>query len=230
MSKPVEIAYFSDVLCVWAYVSQIRLDELKAKLSADISISYQFIPVFGCTESHIGRKWEERGGFEGYARHVAKVGDLFPHVKINPEAWTRCRPRSSASCHLFLKALQSLEQEQLLPPAALVGRTLLEEFAWRVRCAFFEDALDIGRLDTLYDLALEMGLPTAVIADSINCGAAMASLCRDLDDKEAYGIEGSPTYLLNSGRQKLYGNVGYRIIEANIRELLENPEGQASWC
>jgi hypothetical protein len=28
----------------------------------------------------------------------------------------------------------------------------------------------------------------------------------------------------------LTGNVGYRILEANIRELLDSPPGQQSWC
>jgi len=36
--------------------------------------------------------------------------------------------------------------------------------------------------------------------------------------------------LLNEGRQKLYGNVGYRIIEANVQEILHQPGNQASWC
>ena len=44
-------------------------------------------------------------------------------------------------------------------------------------------------------------------------------------------IEGSPSFVLNGGRQKLYGDVGFRIIEANIEELLQVPGGdQASWC
>jgi len=35
----------------------------------------------------------------------------------------------------------------------------------------------------------------------------------------------------HAGHQLLYGNVGYRLIEANVRELLHNPEaGEASWC
>jgi hypothetical protein len=199
-------------------------------MASSIDISYRFISVFGCSASRIGRSWEKRGGFEGYARHVADIGGTFPHVKIHPAVWKSCRPKSSASCHLFLKALQSLQQEALLPAVTGDGQTMFEAFAWRARCAFFQDAQDIGNLDTLYALAQRMGLPAASIADRINSGAAMAALCRDLDDKEEYRIEGSPTYLLNNGRQKLYGNVGYRIIEANIRELLENPEGQASWC
>ena len=44
-------------------------------------------------------------------------------------------------------------------------------------------------------------------------------------------IEGSPTFELNEGRQKLFGNVGFRVIEANVREVLRDPnQDQASWC
>ena len=32
------------------------------------------------------------------------------------------------------------------------------------------------------------------------------------------------------GRQRLAGNVGYRVIEANVRQLLNNPGVGASWC
>lgn len=34
----------------------------------------------------------------------------------------------------------------------------------------------------------------------------------------------------NEGRQTLSRNVGYRVLEANIRELIERPAGQQSWC
>jgi hypothetical protein len=32
------------------------------------------------------------------------------------------------------------------------------------------------------------------------------------------------------GRQKLFGNVGYRLLEANVQELLRAPKDEASWC
>jgi hypothetical protein len=45
------------------------------------------------------------------------------------------------------------------------------------------------------------------------------------------GIEGSPSFVLNEGRQKLYGNIGFRLIEAKIQELLRSPRAdEASWC
>jgi hypothetical protein len=31
-------------------------------------------------------------------------------------------------------------------------------------------------------------------------------------------------------KQVLTGNVGYRVIEANVRELLRAPADQSSWC
>jgi protein-disulfide isomerase len=62
-------------------------------------------------------------------------------------------------------------------------------------------------------------------------GAAFARLAEDYQDADKMRIEGSPSFVLNDGRQKLYGDVGFRIIEANIQELLQLPAGdQASWC
>ena len=79
-------------------------------------------------------------------------------------------------------------------------------------------------------MADQVGLPRVLIEEQLTNGEAMAALCSDLELRDTHRLEGSPTYLLNSGRQKLYGNVGYRIIEANVLELLEQPQGQASWC
>jgi predicted DsbA family dithiol-disulfide isomerase len=73
-------------------------------------------------------------------------------------------------------------------------------------------------------------LPLAAIHRQIDSGAAHAALCADFDAKDRQLVEGSPTFVLNQGRQKLYGNVGYRIIEASINELLADPSDRASWC
>ena len=63
--------------------------------------------------------------------------------------------------------------------------------------------------------------------DRLPRGADLA----DHHHRDRFKIEGSPTFVLNEGRQKLYGNVGYRVIEANIRELLRTPTaGEMSWC
>ena len=61
-------------------------------------------------------------------------------------------------------------------------------------------------------------------------GTALAALAADHESAAALGVSGSPTFVLNEGRQKLYGNVGYRILEANVEELLRDDRDSASWC
>lgn len=231
--QPVHLAYFSDVLCVWAYTAQIRLDELKHHYAERVRVSYHFIPVFGCTEQRIGEGWREQGGFAGFGEHVRHVCRDFPHVQVHERIWTAAAPRSSAHCHLFLKSVQLLERKGLLgttPTEEYQGRSPFEELVWRVRLAFFRDARDIGRLDTLLDIAGELGLPGGQLREQLENGEAMALLCRDVELRDELKVEGSPTYVLNEGRQKLYGNVGYKVIAANVEEILNRPLDQASWC
>jgi predicted DsbA family dithiol-disulfide isomerase len=231
--QAINISYFSDVLCVWAYTAQIRLDELKHQFGERIRLSYHFIPVFGCTEQRIGQGWQDKGGFAGFGEHTRTVCRDFPHVQVSERVWTAATPRTSASCHHFIKSVQLLEQKGLIsaaPRSDCDGRSLFEELVWRVRLAFFRDANDVAELDCLCGIANELGLPLDSIRTQMDNGEAMAQLCRDLELRDEYRVEGSPTYVLNEGRQKLYGNVGYKVIAANVEEVLNHPEDEASWC
>jgi len=231
--QPIHIAYFSDVLCVWAYTAQIRLDELKRHYGDRIRLSYHFIPVFGCTDHRIGEGWQDKGGFAGFGEHTRSVCSQFSHVTVNDRLWARAAPKTSASCHHFLKSAQLLEEKGLIsaaPQADCDGRSLFEELVWQVRLAFFRDAANVAELDCLLGIADGLGLPDDQIRAQMENGEAMAQLCRDVELRDELKVEGSPTYVLNDGRQKLYGNVGYKVIAANVEEVLNRPKDQASWC
>lgn len=227
------ILYFSDVLCVWAYAAQIKLDELRRQFGDRIRVEHHFLPLFGDVDTRVKRGWGDKGGAMGYARHVQEVAARFDHIDIHPEIWIRNVPSTSASCHLFLKAIQLLETSgeiSAAPQARFDGRSLFEETVWRCRLGFFHDMQDIADRANQDAIAAELGLPLADIRRQIDRGAAYAALCADFEAKEKHLVEGSPTYLLHEGRQKLYGNVGYRFIEASIQELLADPGERASWC
>ena len=55
-------------------------------------------------------------------------------------------------------------------------------------------------------------------------------LSGDLDLARDNHVRASPTLLCNEGRQRLTGNVGYRVLVANVRELLQAPTGGQLWC
>ena len=232
-SSRIRIHYFTDILCVWAYLAQIRLDELIKNYSAEIDISYNFMPVFGCTHNRIGVGWKDKGGFEGFSKHTHDVCKAHPHVQLHKDVWIKNTPKTSTTSHLFIKAVQILVNDNVIsnePRHEYGQRTLFEEFIWNVRLAFYRDLKDISHMNVLMDIAKSMDLPTDKIQKMLDDGSALAELSRDIELRDEFKIEGSPTYILNEGRQKLYGNVGYRIIEANIQEVIKQPIIEASWC
>src|SRR6516165_1727568 len=49
----IEISYFSDVLCVWAYISEVRIDAIKEKFGEAVRIEHHFCSVFGDTATKV---------------------------------------------------------------------------------------------------------------------------------------------------------------------------------
>ena len=226
----VEITYFSDVLCVWAYVSQARIDAVKEKFRAAVRIENRFCSVFGDTARKITSSWKDRGGYEGFNAHLRQVAERFHHIEIHPDIWLKTRPLTSASAHLFMTAVQQWEHQSEVTGGQSAAN-IFDQVMWSFRCAFFRDCRDISRWDVQCEIAEELGVNVNAIEECIHGGAAFARLAGDYQDADKMRIEGSPSFVLNEGRQKLYGNVGFHVMEANIQELLLTPRtDEASWC
>lgn len=222
--EPIRISYFSDVLCVWAYIAQIRLNELEATFQNQITIDYHFVPVFGNTHQKLEQRWRDQGGLKGYSDHVQSVAKKFDHITVHPDIWTAVTPLSSTSCHLFLQAIQLLETKGIVP------KNTFETATWTFREAFFTKLMNVGDRTVQFTIAEELGLPIAALQEQIDRGEAYAQLSQDFELVKEHTVTVSPTLIFNEGRQRLNGNVGYRVIEANLRELLHNPPDEQSWC
>ncbi|GAB2191505.1 hypothetical protein MAH1_31130 [Sessilibacter sp. MAH1] len=218
-NTPLTVDYYSDVLCIWAWIAQRRIDELNQQLSKRIEIHYHYMDVFGDVDGKMNRQWKDRGGFCGFAEHVRHSSEDFEHAQVHPDIWTKVRPKSSAPAHLMIKAIES---------ACGVDASI--DYALQLRRAFFCNAQNIGDWDILKTLAHNNGLDFNAIEIELNNGTAMAKLMADYQQAKTEGLKGSPSYVLDNGRQILFGNVGYRILCANIEELLRNPTDEASWC
>lgn len=226
--KVVEVTHFSDALCVWAYISEVRIDALKRKFGKSLRLTYRFCSVFGDTAGKIKSAWKDKGEYQGFNSHLRLLAERFPHIDVHPAIWLKTKPASSASPHLFLKAVQQWEQASGQSPGEA---NFFEQATSALRRAFFRDCRDISRWDVQCETAHSVGADIDAIEKLIHSGAAFAGLAADYQDAEKMRIEGSPSLVLNEGRQKLYGNVGFRVIDANIQELLrEPPADDASWC
>jgi len=219
MNNPLIIEYYTDILCVWAWIAQRRIDELNQKLADKIELKYSYVDIFGDVPNKMNTQWKLEGGYDGFAEHVRQSASAFEDAPINPRIWTEVRPITSGNAHLALKAIEIAYDE-----------TTSIDMALKFRTAFFKEAVDIGNLDVLNDLIETNGLAHSSINKSIHNGSAMAALMRDYQKSKQKNLQGSPSYVLDGGRQTLYGNVGYRVLLANIEELLRNPTDEASWC
>lgn len=220
----IKISHFSDILCIWAYVSEIRIDELSNAFKERIEIEFRLFPVFGNVPGKISRQWGDRGGIEAYSEHVRQIADQFDHLCIDPQVWRANQPYSSLPAHLYLSAVRAAEQRNVISKGSFLS------FKKCLRNAFFRELADISNSAVLSSLMAANGLPVAEIEGYIASGEAHAALAEDMQLATQLGVTSSPTLIFNEDRQRLTGNVGYRIIEANVRELLEHPEPERSWC
>ena len=177
------------------------------------------LAVFGDTAHKIDSGWSARGGYAGFRDHLHALATEFDHIHLHPEIWRSVRPASSMPAHLLLKAVQRIDPAQY--PAVLRA----------LRRDFFERGLDISQRSVLQDSLRCIDVDVDQVQALMDSGVAHADLEADRREQQRLLVQGSPTYVLNEGRQKLYGNVGYGVIEANIKELLRSPAaGAASWC
>jgi len=182
-------------------------------------MDYHFVDVFGDVPGRLTERWEERGGLAAYNKHVLGVVEQFDHVEVHPRVWLQNVPNSSLSCHMFLHAVQEA-----------FGVKALERAAWALREMFFLHAQDVGARSLQMALAEELDLPRQPIEELLDNGVAASLLSRDVFLAKEQNIAVSPTLVFDGGRQVLRGNVGYRIIEANVQELLTGDGPQHSWC
>ena len=176
----IEVSYFSDMLCIWAYAAQARIDAVKEEFGDTVRVDYRFCSVFGDTARKITSTWQGKGEYAGFNAHLRKVAQQFPHIEVHPEIWLKTRPPTSASAHLFLTAVQNWQQERSRQGQSKSAITIYDEVMWAFRCGFFKDCRDIARWDVQCELAEALGVDINAIEKSIHDGTAFATLSRTI--------------------------------------------------
>ena len=164
----VQVSYFSDALCIWAYAAQARIDAVKQKFGDAVRLDYRFCSVFGDTARKITSTWQDKGEYAGFNSHLRKVAQQFPHIEVHPEIWLKARPPTSASAHLFMRAVEHWQQEREREGQSGSATSIFDEVMWAFRCGFFRDCRDIARWDVQCELAEALGVDINAIEKSIH--------------------------------------------------------------
>lgn len=219
VTDSISIDYFTDVLCVWAWISQPRLQELNEQWGDRVTVRHRYMDIFGDAHGKIRARWGGDEGFDKFSAHVHESAEAYPEAAVHRDIWQHTRPTGSQPAHLYIKAVELTN-----------GADVAREYALEIRRAFFVEARDVSEADVLMQLARDINIARSELEGPLDDGTAFAALSHDLQEAREQHLRGSPTWVLNEGRQVLFGNVGYRILHANIEELLRTDAGGASWC
>jgi len=216
--------YWSDPLCIWAYVAQPRLDAVLARYGNALDVRYHVVPVFGSVPWRFREGSWAKSGVGGRVAATQKVAARFGHDDITGACWRDDCPASSWAPGMAIKAVFELEDSGKLEP----GRGAA--YQWALRRAFFEDNRNIALRDVQLDVARAEGIETTPITRLLDDGTALALLWEDDNLRNDNRIQGSPTYVFDGGRARLYGNFNERVLQSTVAELLADLVGGASAC
>lgn len=216
--------YWSDPLCVWAFVAQPKLDRILAEAGEHLEVRYHIVPVFGSIPQRFREgSWAE-GGVKGRIASTQRIAHAHGRPEVTGACWADDCPASSWTPGAAAKAAFALEEAGLTEP----GRAA--EYLRQLRERFFVDDKNIARRSELLRIAEEAGLPVDAFGSRLDDGSAMAALWEDEQRKQSLKIQGSPTYVFDGGRAMLYGDFSFGILRAVVDELVGGLEAGASRC
>ena len=217
-------SYWTDPLCIWAFVARTKLDQLRTNSDAELHVSHRIVPVFGSVVQRFrDGSWAEAGP-DGRAASTRRVAEQFGHTNITGQVWIDDAPASSWSPSLAIKSIFLAEAAGEVPAGTA------ETFQWRLRECFFIKNLNIARRQIQLEVAESCDISARVLLARIDDGRAMAALFEDYEEKQNLGVRGSPTYVFDGAREVLYGNVPYELIQTTVNLLLRDGMPGCSAC
>jgi predicted DsbA family dithiol-disulfide isomerase len=182
--KTVALTCFTDVICVWAWIGELRLAELRRTHGEAVAVTQRFCNVFGATALKIQTTWGATGGYEGFAGHLAHVMEGFPELTASPDLWRTVRPASSLPAHLALKAVQAQAAERARRPHAVDARRQHDHVAEEGR------DLAVDRMAVELDRRADLGKAAlAQHGDLVGEGQRLGLVVRDEDGGDADEFE-----------------------------------------
>ncbi|MCO4747486.1 MAG: DsbA family protein [Proteobacteria bacterium] len=216
-------SYWSDPLCIWAFVAQPKLDRVLAEFGDRIAVDYRVVPVFGSVPQRFRDGSWSKQGVEGRVAATRRIAEAQGRDDVTGEGW-RKMPASSWSPGASIKAVFALAEQ------GVIEAKCATDYQWRLRERFFLDDVNIAHRKEQLALVEACGIPTAKVEAMLDDGTALALLWEDHAEREKLGVRGSPSYVFDGGRTLFYGNFSYEPLRATIEAMVAGHYAQGSEC
>lgn len=195
MTDAVKIDIWSDVACPWCPIGKRKFEEGARRAGVPVEVEYHSfelspdtpVDFAGSTTDYLAeRKGLRRDQVTGMLQHVTAIAAT---VGLHYD-FDRVVHTNTVLAH------------ELLHAAKAQGRQL--ETAEALFRAYFEQGRHIGRVDSLVEVAREVGLDADAVRTALESHEYLGAVHADQAQAVAYGIQGVPFFVID-GRYGVSG-------------------------
>lgn len=198
MAEPIPIAMYADLSCPYAYVSAYRLRKLRNEYRETIVIEHKSLSL-----EYVNREPTPKPVLEAELPLLVREE---PDIPYHP--WSRPESEWPVTMWPAFEAVKCAERQDI---------TLADDLDWALRMAFFAQSRCICMRHVLLELAQQVGLDMGRFADDFDRGVTKYQVLQEAQEGwERLHVEGSPTFVLPSGKQ--VSNVGLPEITIEARQ------------
>ena len=132
-------SYWSDPMCIWAYVAQPKLDRLLAETDGRLDIEYRVVPVFGSMQARFRDGPWAKAGPAGRVKVTRDIAREHHCDEVSGECFRGDIPASSWAPGVAIKAVALCERDQLLAHGAT------SDYLRKLRAALLVENKNIAR-------------------------------------------------------------------------------------
>ena len=192
MAAPVRIDVWSDIVCPWCYIGKRRLEGAIASVRhehPELEVDLVYHAFLLDPRAPVGEDQPVREVYEKKFGGAERAQQLMDHVS-GEAAGEGLQFRLDIA-----KRSNTILGHRLLAYALTEGKQL--QLKERLLAAYFTEGAAIGQLDTLLDLASEVGLERAAAATWLADGGGQDSVAEDLQTAADNEITAVPTFVFN---------------------------------
>ena len=216
MNEPIKIDIWSDVACPWCYIGKRKLENAIQEFSAqgtETPIQVEFHSYLLNPDMPV----DYEGGQTDYlAEHKGMPRDQVIAMTERLKGIAAGVGLKYDMEHMLMT--NTVLAHQLIQYAKTQGKQA--EMKERIMSAHFVEALHVGRIDVLAQLAAEVGLDRAEVMRVLESGEFLPAFEADLEQARAYGITGVPFFVID-GKYGVSGAQNPDVFVSAFNQVLE---------
>ena len=216
MSEPIKVDIWSDVACPWCYIGKRKLENAIDAFTAESSQTpilveyHSFLLNPDMPVDYEGSQTDYLAEHKGMPRDqvismTERLKGIAAAVGLNYDME-----------HMHMT--NTVLAHQLLHYAKTQGKQV--QMKERIMSAHFVEALHVGQIDVLAQLAADIGLDRAEVMRVLESGEFIPAFEADVEQARAYGISGVPFFVID-GKYGVSGAQNAEVFVGAFNQVLE---------